>query len=168
MLTGRLVGMADDADSKSVAGDRVRVQVPQPAVTKEPGKAMKFSELFRAFSQTKRWIMDCYTAEQKITGFIQNELDDSETEAFLNHIRSCESCRSELETNYFIVEGLRMLDTDSDDFDVKGTMDRAIRSAYQRLRTARGWRIVLYSVNTLVFLSVISTLLLELRILFYK
>ena len=104
--------------------------------------------------------MDCYTAEQKITGFIQNELDDAETEAFLNHIRSCESCRS--------VEGLRMLDTDSDDFDVKGTMDRAIRSAYQRLRTARGWRIVLYSVNTLVFLSVISTLLLELRILFYR
>ena len=112
--------------------------------------------------------MDCYTAEQKITGFIQNELDDAETEAFLNHIRSCESCRSELETNYFIVEGLRMLDTDSDDFDVKGTMDRAIRSAYQRLRTARGWKIVLYSVNTLVFLSVIGTLLLELRILFYR
>ena len=112
--------------------------------------------------------MDCYTAEQKITGFIQNELDDDETEAFLTHIRGCESCRRELETNYFIVEGLRMLDTDSDDFDVKGTMDRAIRSAYQRLRTARGWKIVLYSVNTLVFLSVISTLLLELRILFYR
>ena len=92
MLTGRLVGMADDADSKSVAGNRVRVQVPQPAVTKGPGKAMKNSALFRAFSQTKRWIMDCYTAEQKITGFIQNELDDAETEAFLNHIRSCESC----------------------------------------------------------------------------
>ena len=112
--------------------------------------------------------MDCYTAEQKITGFIQNELDDDETEAFLTHIRGCESCRRELETNYFIVEGLRMLDTDSDDFDVKGTMDRAIRSAYQRLRTARGWKIVLYSVNTLVFLSVISTLLLELRVLFYR
>ena len=112
--------------------------------------------------------MDCYTAEQKITGFIQNELDDDETEAFLTHIRGCESCRRELETNYFIVEGLRMLDTDSDDFDVKGTMDRAIRSAYQRLRTARGWKIVLYSVNTLVFLSVIGTLLLELRILFYR
>lgn len=28
----RHVGMADDADSKSVAGNRVRVQVPLPAV----------------------------------------------------------------------------------------------------------------------------------------
>ncbi|MBQ7535987.1 MAG: zf-HC2 domain-containing protein [Stomatobaculum sp.] len=112
--------------------------------------------------------MDCYTAEQKITGFIQNELDDAETEAFLSHIRGCESCRRELETHYFIVEGLRMLDTDSDDFDVKGTMERAIRSAYQHLRVARGWSIVRYSVNTLIFLSVLCTLLLELRIVFWK
>ena len=28
----RRVGMADDADSKSVAGNRVRVQVPLPAL----------------------------------------------------------------------------------------------------------------------------------------
>ena len=31
----RLVGMADDADSKSVVGDHVRVQVPQPAVSRK-------------------------------------------------------------------------------------------------------------------------------------
>ena len=30
----RHVGMADDADSKSVAGNRVWVQVPLPALTK--------------------------------------------------------------------------------------------------------------------------------------
>ncbi len=29
---GRCVGMADDADSKSVAGNRVWVQVPPPAL----------------------------------------------------------------------------------------------------------------------------------------
>ena len=112
--------------------------------------------------------MDCYTAEQNITAFIQNELGDAEMEAFLSHIRGCENCRRELETNYFIVEGLRMLATDSDDFDVKGTMDRAIRSAYQHLRVARSWSIVRCSANTLIFLSVLCTLLLELRILFWK
>ena len=111
--------------------------------------------------------MDCYTAEQKITGFIQDELDDEETKAFLKHIRGCENCRRELETNFFIVEGLRMLEMDTDDFDVKGTMDRAIRGAYQHLRAARAWKIVRYSVNTLIFMSVVVTLLLELRILFY-
>lgn len=30
-VTSRRVGMADEADSKSVAGDRVWVQVPSPA-----------------------------------------------------------------------------------------------------------------------------------------
>ena len=30
-VVSRRVGMADDADSKSVAGNRVRVQVPLPA-----------------------------------------------------------------------------------------------------------------------------------------
>ena len=30
--TGRRVGMADEADSKSVVGNNVRVQVPLPAV----------------------------------------------------------------------------------------------------------------------------------------
>ena len=33
-FAGRCVGMADDADSKSVAGNRVWVQVPPPALTK--------------------------------------------------------------------------------------------------------------------------------------
>ena len=31
IVVSRRVGMADDADSKSVAGNRVRVQVPLPA-----------------------------------------------------------------------------------------------------------------------------------------
>ena len=31
----RRVGMADEADSKSVVGNHVRVQVPLPAVTKK-------------------------------------------------------------------------------------------------------------------------------------
>lgn len=31
-VVSRRVGMADDADSKSVAGNRVRVQVPLPAL----------------------------------------------------------------------------------------------------------------------------------------
>ena len=32
LVKRRHVGMADDADSKSVAGNRVRVQVPPPAL----------------------------------------------------------------------------------------------------------------------------------------
>lgn len=111
--------------------------------------------------------MDCRTAEWEITRFIQNELSDEEEEDFLAHIRDCALCRHELETNYFIVEGLRLLDSDSDDFDVQGTMEQAIRAAYQRLRWGRGRKIAEYAVSTMVAMSVIVILLLELRICFF-
>lgn len=112
--------------------------------------------------------MECREAEKQITYFIQNELSDDDTEAFLNHIRSCDSCRQEMETNYFIVEGLRMLNSGSEEFDVRGTMERAVRQAYQRLRRKRLCLIVRDSVQTLVVLSVLVTVLLECRMLFWR
>ena len=112
--------------------------------------------------------MNCRIAEREITRFIQDELTEEETEEFLSHIRSCRACRHELETNYFIVEGLRLLDSGSEDFDVRGTMERAIRSAYQRLRRALIRKIAAYAVSTLVTLSAFVTLLLELRVCFWK
>ncbi len=39
----RRVGMADEADSKSVVGNHVRVQVPPPARNWNTGKAVIFS-----------------------------------------------------------------------------------------------------------------------------
>ncbi len=112
--------------------------------------------------------MECREAEKQITYFIQNELSDDDTEAFLNHIRSCDSCRREMETNYFIVEGLRMLNSGSEEFDVRGTMEHAVRQAYQRLRRRRLCLIVRDSVQTLVVLSVLVTVLLECRMLFWR
>ncbi len=111
--------------------------------------------------------MDCRTAEQNITRFIQKELSDEETEEFLNHIRSCEECRQEMEMNYLFVEGMRLLDSKSDDFDVRGTMDRAVRAAWQHLRAVRVMKIARYSMTTLVLMSLALTLLLELRILYF-
>ena len=47
----RRVGMADDADSKSVAGNRVRVQVPPPALHPWQGETLKMAWMrcFRGF-----------------------------------------------------------------------------------------------------------------------
>ena len=47
----RHVGMADDADSKSVAGNRVRVQVPPPALHPWQGETLKMAWMrcFRGF-----------------------------------------------------------------------------------------------------------------------
>lgn len=112
--------------------------------------------------------MDCREAEKQITYFIQDELPDEETKEFLEHIRSCGTCRHELETNCFIVEGLRVLDSGGEEFDVSGTMERAIRRAYQRLRRRRLFATVGYAVDTLIAISVVVTALLECRILFWQ
>ena len=50
-VVSRRVGMADDADSKSVAGNRVRVQVPPPALHPWQGETLKMAWMrcFRGF-----------------------------------------------------------------------------------------------------------------------
>jgi len=111
--------------------------------------------------------MDCKKAIRMITPYIQNELSDGDTEEFLNHIRHCEKCKNELETNYIIVAGIRLLDSGSSNFDIKGALDRAIRDSYRRLRRIRLVRIVRYSLNTMILLSLFVTFCLELRVLFY-
>lgn len=55
--------------------------------------------------------MDCRTADKMIIRYIQRELDDDETAAFLKHIRTCQSCRNELEINYDIIDCLKALDS---------------------------------------------------------
>ncbi len=112
--------------------------------------------------------MDCRKAETMITPYIQHEISDEEMEEFLDHIRTCPSCRRELELNSYIVEGLRMLESGSDNFDVRGAMQREIRASYQHLRAVRARRILHYSINTLLFLSTVAAFLLELRILYWR
>ncbi len=110
--------------------------------------------------------MDCRTADKMIIRFIQRELDDEETAAFLKHIRSCQSCRNELEINYDIIDCLKALDSPEEDIPRGSGMVQEIRASYQHLRTVRFLQIAHYAVNTLVFLSLILTALLEFRILF--
>lgn len=110
--------------------------------------------------------MDCRTADQQIIRYIQRELDDDETAAFLKHIRSCQSCRNELEINYYIIDCLKTLDSPGEDIAIGSGMEQEIRASYQHLRTVRFLKIAHYAVNTLVFLSLILTALLQFRILY--
>ena len=81
--------------------------------------------------------MDCRTADKMIIRYIQRELDDDETAAFLKHI-----------------------------IQIGTGMEQEIRASYQHLRTVRFFRIVHYAVNTLVVLSLILTAMLQFRILY--
>ena len=112
--------------------------------------------------------MDCREAERKMSHFIKRELTEDETAEFLEHIRCCSACRRELETNFFLLEGLRVLDTDSDDFDGKRAMERELRHAFLRLRRARLRRKLRYVMDALTGAGVAVAGLLMFRILYWS
>jgi len=53
----------------------------------------------------------CREAELKVTPYINDELTDEELKDFIGHIRSCPSCRDELEMYYTIYKTLNVLDS---------------------------------------------------------
>ena len=112
--------------------------------------------------------MDCREAERQMSRFIQRELTEDETAEFLEHIRCCSVCRRELETNFFLLEGLRVLDTDSYDFDGKRAMERELRHAFLRLRHARLRRKIRYVMDALTGAGVAVAGLLMFRILYWS
>ena len=68
-IDSRLVGMADEVDSKSIGGNTVRVQVPQPADLKAL-ENIDFSFIFKGFgvSRVKR-----VNVKQAFKGIMQHE-----------------------------------------------------------------------------------------------
>lgn len=58
--------------------------------------------------------MDCKRAMELMTQFINEQLDDEDVQAFLDHIDSCPECREELEVNYSLMTAMKQLDEDTD------------------------------------------------------
>lgn len=74
--------------------------------------------------------MTCMKAQSLITAFINDELEISEQEEFIEHIRSCDDCSEELEVYYALLTAMKQLDEDknlSDDFrhELNEKLDRA-------------------------------------------
>ena len=75
--------------------------------------------------------MDCRTADKMIIRYIQRELDDDETAAFLKHIRTCQSCRNELEINEELLDAPEKINEDA------LTIRRLIASGVKQAEIAR-------------------------------
>ena len=55
----------------------------------------------------------CREIEKMVMPYINHQLDEVQLEQFLKHIKSCSSCREELEIYYTVSLGLRQLDSGS-------------------------------------------------------
>ncbi|MFR5733426.1 MAG: anti-sigma factor family protein [Clostridium sp.] len=58
----------------------------------------------------------CREIEKMVMPYINHQLDEVQLEQFLKHIKSCSSCREELEIYYTVSLGLRQLDSREAEF----------------------------------------------------
>ncbi|MEG2349532.1 MAG: zf-HC2 domain-containing protein [Hungatella sp.] len=108
--------------------------------------------------------MTCKETQSLVMPYIHQELTDEKMDEFLEHIETCKDCKEELEIYYTVEVGIRQLDTDNGNYNIKGTMESDIFMSKQRLATLRILNIIRYSADTLTLISLVVTLMLQCRI----
>ena len=85
-------------------------------------------------------------------------------EDFLDHIKTCENCREELEIHYMVDVGLKKLDEADGTYDIVGDLKRKVAESYRSLRHISTFQIASYAISTLCGMALIVMILLQLRI----
>ena len=80
--------------------------------------------------------MDCKEIQKMIPRFIQDDLENREIKAFVEHISQCEECREELDIQYLVTEGIQRLEKGSA-FDLQNELETKLCKASRRIRARR-------------------------------
>ncbi len=108
--------------------------------------------------------MTCKEAERLVMPYIKDELTDEELQEFLEHMEVCPDCREELEIYFTVDVGIRQLDSETGNYNIKGALEAAVEQSRQRLQAVRLIKIARYTVSTLCVMALIITILLQYRI----
>lgn len=108
--------------------------------------------------------MTCKEAERLVMPYIRDELTDEELKEFLEHMESCPSCRDELEIYFTVEVGIRQLDSETGNYNIKGALEAAVEQSRQRIQAVRLIKIARYAVTTLSTMALIISVLLQCRI----
>ncbi len=109
--------------------------------------------------------MTCKEAENLVIPYIRHELEDDQLmEEFLDHIDSCENCKEELEIYYTVEAGIRQLDSDTGNYNIKGDMEEDLLASRQKLYSIHMVDVARYAADTLLLISLIVMIALQCRI----
>ena len=108
--------------------------------------------------------MTCMEAEKMVILYINDQLSVTELEDFIEHIKTCENCREELEIHYMVDVGLKKLDEADGTYDIVGDLKRKVAESYRTLRHISRFQITTYAVTTLGGMALVVMILLQLRI----
>ncbi len=109
-------------------------------------------------------MLTCKEAEKMVMPFIHDQLNETQMEEFLKHVSACPSCKEELEIYYTVSAGLKQLDSGTGVYDITGALEESIDLAWIKVRAVRLRKVICYAVNTLNVTSVLTILLIQLRI----
>ena len=106
----------------------------------------------------------CREIEKMVMPYINHQLDETQLEQFLKHVKNCPACREELEIYYTVSVGLRQLDSGNGVYDIAGSLEESMENAWLTVRTARLRKVICYAANTLNVASVLIMLFMKIRI----
>ena len=89
--------------------------------------------------------MTCMEAEKMVIPYINDQLSVTELEDFIEHIKTCENCREELEI-------------------IVGDLKRKLESSEAVLRRFFTFQVARYAISTLMAMALVVMFLLQLRI----
>ena len=80
----------------------------------------------------------CREIEKMVMPYINHQLDETQLEQFLKHVKNCPACREELEIYYTVSVGLWQLDSGNGVYDIAGSLEESMEKclAYGTHRTA--------------------------------
>ncbi len=106
--------------------------------------------------------MECYEAEELVSGYINHTLNEGQMEDFIRHVRSCPSCYDELEMHFIVNEALNQLSVDAEtDLDFKILLEQDLKKSELHLIRQKLQRAVV--IFTVLFLAVAAVGLILLK-----
>lgn len=105
------------------------------------------------------------TFQKDINAYLNEELDDDELNAFLQHLSSCPKCYEELEINYIVIEGVGILDENRHDYNLSHAYKESIRRDERYIRLKKALLFLEYIVETAAFWAFLFLTLIYVRML---
>ena len=110
--------------------------------------------------------MDCITFNKDIVAYLDGELDDTELNDFLMHLETCKSCAEELEINYIVREGVKILDRKNLSYDLLSAFKNNKLKNVSYIKFKKIMIRSVYVVQTAVFWTVLASIIVFLRIMY--
>ena len=107
--------------------------------------------------------MNCKETEKEIPSFLQDDLDGTKLEEFVEHVESCPECTEELSIQFLVTEGLERLE-EGNNFNLQEELLMKLDGAEHRINVHRMLWYILLCLEAAVAAAIIIALCVVFRL----